>query len=455
MKCPKCRSEIPDGSRFCRHCGAQQNVPQNVPQKQPPEDGTMRVRPPMEDGTMRVRPPQQQRPPQGRPQQQQRSQQRPPQQRPSQGRPSRKRRSNGSMTLVIVCIAVVLLLMAALGIFVVAPLFSSDDDAAQTRAEETAAPRDENVPDDDEKTATPVPDVDEDETEETDERPAAYAEAASLLGKGEYEAAIAAFDALGDYEDAPQQCSHAHYAYAGELMAQKAYDAAQEHFLQAVEDYEDAAAQAEICAERLAEIQENAPRKEPSISGCGQFVLAELSGSSAVLRYYEKTPVGWELLYTFNATAGKNGISYSKAEGDNCTPAGEYEMLFCFGETVPNTQLDFFQTDSNSVFVDDSSSAYYNTLQLDDSSAWSSREDLHSRYFQNGYSTLIYIGYNGDGQTPNNATAGRGSMVTLCGKSGTLGATGGCIDISSSDMTQLLSQLDSAQHPCIIITEAS
>lgn len=451
MYCRKCGAQIPDESKFCRACGQ----PQAPLRKTPPEPGTVRVRPvtppaPPEDGTVRVRPAQKP------------AQKPAPNPRPAGPGKKHRRRSGGIAAAIIACVVLIVAMLAALGIFVIYPLFSpSDADSPAPTAQiltQTPAPADNADPDDAadraDRESEDAADEETEETEETLSRPAAYAEAAQLLESGDYEAAIAAFEALGDYEDSPAQCQTARYAYAREKMDEKAYDIARDQFL-LLGDYEDSAERAGRCSELLAILAETAPRIEPSSDDCGQFILAELSGSSATLTYYEKTPVGWEACYSFSGAAGKNGLSSSKSEGDNCTPAGEYDLLFCFGETTPETNLPFIQTNSNSVFVDDSSSPYYNTLQLQNSSSWSSSEALHSRYFQNGaFSTLIYIAYNGDGQTAGSATAGRGSMVTLCGKSGTLTATGGCIDISTANMTLLLSQLDGAKNPVIVITSA-
>ena len=49
------------------------------------------------------------------------------------------------------------------------------------------------------------------------------------------------------------------------------------------------------------------------------------------------------------------------------------------------------------------------------------------------------------------AIPGCGSVITLCGKNDTLTETHGCVDISGSDMLDLLGYLDSNKNPVIII----
>lgn len=453
MYCKKCGTQIPDASRFCRNCGTEITPLRPPAETNPPDEGTVRVRPaqkaPMpEDGTMRVRPAQKTPMPKPAP-----ARAKSPQ-NPPKKKARAPRRGNQSTAVVIgVCIVLIVAALAALGIFVVAPLFAPSEKASSTptptpTATPQTAARTILVGGDGESVPQSIT-AGSDGTQAED-----YAAAQRLLESGEYEAAADAFEQLNDYADAAERSRSARYAYAREKMDEKAYDVARDQFL-LLGDYEDAPERADRCMELLTIILNSVPHMQPTDDDCGQFVLAELSGSSAVLTYYEKTPVGWELIYSFDATAGKNGISYSKTEGDNCTPAGEYDLLFYFGETTPVTDFTYIETDSDSVFVDDSASPFYNTLQLDNNGSWSSCEDLHTRYFGSGqYSNLIYIGYNGDGRTAGSATAGRGSMVTICGKTGTLSATGGCIDIAAYNLSLLLVELDPAENPVIIITEA-
>ncbi|MBQ9413943.1 MAG: zinc-ribbon domain-containing protein [Clostridia bacterium] len=198
------------------------------------------------------------------------------------------------------------------------------------------------------------------------------------------------------------------------------------------------------------------PAIVPADKSCRQFVLVKASGSEAKLTYYEMTASGyWTEIFKTDARVGKNGITPNKTEGDGCTPAGEFELTFCCALTRPTTKLSYIPITYKSVWVDDVSSDYYNTLQNSDAAYkdWSSAEDMYNMYFANStHSACINIASNGDGRTVGSAVAGRGSVITLCGKNTALEATHGCVDISSAEMTKLLARLDSAQHPCIIIT---
>ncbi len=196
------------------------------------------------------------------------------------------------------------------------------------------------------------------------------------------------------------------------------------------------------------------PEKVPASSGCAQYILAKCDGTNATLTLYEKEDGVWVERLTANGRVGKNGITYSKREGDGCTPAGEFDLTFCCGLSDPGTDMDFQRIDSNSVWVDDVNSRYYNTLQNADSYSkdWDSAEPMYSSYFKdNRHNYCINIAANGDGMSSQDAIPGCGSVITLCGKNDTLTETHGCMDISGSDMLDFLSYLDSGKSPVIII----
>jgi L,D-peptidoglycan transpeptidase YkuD (ErfK/YbiS/YcfS/YnhG family) len=115
--------------------------------------------------------------------------------------------------------------------------------------------------------------------------------------------------------------------------------------------------------------------------------------------------------------------------------------------------LKFRAIQSGDIFIDDSNSPYYNTIQNSSYiDAGVSRENTYKQFSDGRYSTNIFFDYNGDGETAYSATPYMGSVYTICGYNGTLKPTAGCIDISTSDMAELLSLLDSSKHPTISIS---
>ncbi len=206
--------------------------------------------------------------------------------------------------------------------------------------------------------------------------------------------------------------------------------------------------------EGMIEITGDQPEIVPQNIYCEQFVLVKCEGTYATLTYYEKEDDAWFEKMTMNGRIGKNGITANKVEGDGCTPEGEYELTFCCGLYAPDTDMDFQTIDEYSVWVDDTDSYYYNTLQSEYSyyCDWSSAEPMYDSYFKGDrHNYCINIAANGDGITTDNVIPGNGSVITLCGKNETLAPTHGCVDISGDDMIELLRYLDSSKSPEIII----
>ena len=106
------------------------------------------------------------------------------------------------------------------------------------------------------------------------------------------------------------------------------------------------------------------------------------------------------------------------------------------------------------MFVDDPLSLYYNMLvDKDILIDGISYENTYEQFkTENYYSTCIFIEHNGDGETIGTAIPHVGSVITICGKNGSLNSTFGCIDIISNDMEMLLSYLDEDLSPVIIIS---
>lgn len=192
---------------------------------------------------------------------------------------------------------------------------------------------------------------------------------------------------------------------------------------------------------------------EPTAPYNSQKIEVVSSGTSATLTLYEWRNGKWKSLMSAYATVGKNGVGSNYGEGAKVTPKGTFDLGFCYGLNKPNTNLRFKQLKSNSVFVDDSSSKYYNCLVTKNEYSGTQYENTYKQFAVNGnYSYNIFIEHNGDGETPNSAVSGKGSVITICGYNGTLKPTFGCIDISSSDMIKLLSYLDASKNPIIEIS---
>lgn len=180
------------------------------------------------------------------------------------------------------------------------------------------------------------------------------------------------------------------------------------------------------------------------------------SGSTAVMTLRNWDSGQWHDVLTINAAIGSNGTSSQKREGDRCTPAGSYEILFAFGTAARTLSIPYVQIRSGDVWVCDPDSAYYNTLQNSSNAYkdWDDVENLYDKFTKNRSVACICFAFNGDGQTAGSAQANGGSDLFIdgVGSAGNLTSGYGDIKITSSDMQQLLPLLDSSRNPRVVIS---
>lgn len=157
------------------------------------------------------------------------------------------------------------------------------------------------------------------------------------------------------------------------------------------------------------------------------------SGTYATVRGCQRRTDGTylQVLGPYSGRVGYNGVvsAAAKREGDGRTPAGLYALHDGFG-ALPNPGLARRWTVATSrhVWVDDSRSAYYNTMQLDPARGrWTSAEKLLNRP---AYDYAQVIAYN------RAATPYKGSAIFL--HVGTGGATAGCVSVSAASLVALL-----------------
>jgi L,D-peptidoglycan transpeptidase YkuD (ErfK/YbiS/YcfS/YnhG family) len=168
----------------------------------------------------------------------------------------------------------------------------------------------------------------------------------------------------------------------------------------------------------------------PSGTRAPQVVLVTSSGSSATVRACRRTASGYVRdLGPFYGHVGRNGVSWSKREGDLKTPAGTYPLRGGFGARAnPGLVQGWFRVDSSDVWVDDSQSSLYNTHQRKPASGrWDSAENLLNTP---AYNYAQVVGYN-ESRTP-----GKGSAIFFHVDTG--GGTAGCISLPTSSLLAVL-----------------
>lgn len=198
------------------------------------------------------------------------------------------------------------------------------------------------------------------------------------------------------------------------------------------------------------------PAQELAVPEVQQEIVVNCSGSTALLTLMEWEDGLWVERMRAQAQIGSNGISAQKQEGDHCTPAGTFAVLFCFSDQAQDTGLPCVQVRSGDVWVCDPDSCFYNTLQSENlpEKDWDSSENMYDKFTKNRSVACIYFAYNGDGQTAGSAAYNGGSALFLdgVGSAGKMDSGYGDIKISAADMTALLRSLDAGKHPVITIS---
>ena len=210
------------------------------------------------------------------------------------------------------------------------------------------------------------------------------------------------------------------------------------------------AASEEAEAEPPAESTETAPAEQAA--GRQEIRIVPQGDGTASLTLLQQDGGEWKTLFECEAAIGRNGTTDSPAEGDGKTPAGTFPVLFCYGLEQPDTTIPFIQLTPDSVWVDDSGSAYYNCLTTRQEAGSVSFEETYSQFVKGYYSCNIFFANNGDGRTPGSATPGLGSVRVLEGSLKPLEPTNGDIKISAENMETLLGMLDAAYSPMVTVT---
>lgn len=187
-----------------------------------------------------------------------------------------------------------------------------------------------------------------------------------------------------------------------------------------------------------------------SVGNARQVVVvtaANWTTDVATLQTFEKSATGWRAVFPpMPAHIGRAGFSADKHEGDLKTPAGRYGFGTMFGQRAnPGVKFPYRQADSQSVWVDDVASPYYNTWQ---ENAALSGEHLAAPGYATAYAYAVAIAYNTAPIVP-----GKGSAIFLHVSTG--GGTAGCVSIGQSNLLQVLRWLDPAKNPAIVMGPTS
>ena len=172
-----------------------------------------------------------------------------------------------------------------------------------------------------------------------------------------------------------------------------------------------------------------------------------LGSVDSVMWGFEKTPHGWKtVLGPIRVAVGRAGIAAfdRKREGDGMTPRGVFSLGPVFGyAATAETKMPYRQATAEDAWVDDSASVRYNRwvkgIPLRESHEKMRRAD-------GLYQLGAVVGYNTDP-----VVAGRGSAIFLHVWKGPGQSTSGCVAMALPDLERIVSWLDPAGKPQIIL----
>lgn len=152
----------------------------------------------------------------------------------------------------------------------------------------------------------------------------------------------------------------------------------------------------------------------------------------------------WDDIQSYPGVIGKNGIAPmgEKKEGDLKTPAGLYPLGTAFGTEPMAIKMDYKYITPDDKFIDDVTSAQYNTWVSGPTTAKSFESMLITPYKMGAV-----IHYNMNPTIP-----GAGSAIFLHLWQSAETGTAGCVALDEQHLKTILQWLDKNQHPQIYFT---
>jgi L,D-peptidoglycan transpeptidase YkuD (ErfK/YbiS/YcfS/YnhG family) len=163
--------------------------------------------------------------------------------------------------------------------------------------------------------------------------------------------------------------------------------------------------------------------------------------SQATVQTFDKQSNGkWVQRLNINGIIGKSGFVSNFNESSEGSPTGKFTITEAFGRKAnPGTKLKYKRLTSDSVWVDNPKSQYYNTLQ----SIKKTHEQSEKMYIPQ-YDYGFVINYN------TKRIPGKGSAVFFHIQKGNY--TLGCTAVSEQNVINILKWLDPKKNPVIIET---
>ncbi|AVV06792.1 S-layer protein [Listeria monocytogenes] len=169
-------------------------------------------------------------------------------------------------------------------------------------------------------------------------------------------------------------------------------------------------------------------------SRTNQIITVVANGSSAQVKFWEKTGGSWKQVFSTYGNVGSQGVG-SADEYHSRTPRGAYSLGFAFGTSNPGTSLSFRKITNRSYWISNVNDSQYNTWQERSSS---NKADERMASYPTQYKYGVVINYN------TARTKGAGSGFFLHCSNGA--PTAGCVAIPTSHMATVLKKLHSGAY---------
>ncbi|WP_051943935.1 L,D-transpeptidase family protein [Streptacidiphilus rugosus] len=192
------------------------------------------------------------------------------------------------------------------------------------------------------------------------------------------------------------------------------------------------------------------------VGSAQQVITVQSNGSYATVTAWQIGATGWQQVVSTTAgRVGANGVTngLTRTQGTNTTPTGTFTITQGFGVAPnPGTRMPYHQVTAHDWWVEDPTSAYYNQMRTDTQGGFHLTEagddgSEHLINYPTQYHNALVINFNMDP-----AVQGRGAGIFLHDLSSSAGPTAGCVAVPASVLTKIMTWIDPAAHPVIVIS---
>ena len=187
--------------------------------------------------------------------------------------------------------------------------------------------------------------------------------------------------------------------------------------------------------------------KNPIFANSSQIFLVTANGTSTSYgtgSMYEKTNGEWKKLSGFAVRLGANGMSYTRVQNSQKTPAGVLNILSAFGVAGnPGSNYAYHKVTVNDYWDLNSGSPTYN--RMISSNVGGDLEHLID--YQTQYKYVLVTDWN----YSQNPDKGGAIFIHMNGA----GATGSCISLAEGNMVSLMKWINPSKDPKILVAPNS